>query len=51
MTKVELNELVEKIIRIRDSYDFTRGERQDLADACNIIYHNINLLCDDEPTN
>lgn len=46
MTKAELNELVEKIIRIRDSYDFTRAERADLANACNIIYHNIEKLAE-----
>ena len=47
MTKAELNYLVERIIRIRDIYDFTRAERQDLADACNIIYKNIDILCEE----
>lgn len=48
MTKAELNELVEKLISIRDMYDMMRCDRDALADACNIIYHNINLLCEED---
>lgn len=47
MTKAELNELVETIISIRDRYDLNRSDRKSLADACNIIYHNINILAED----
>lgn len=47
MTKQELNELVEKIISIRDMYDMLRCDRDTLADACNIIYHNIDLLAEE----
>ena len=47
MTKAELNGLIERLIRIRDIYDFTRAERDDLADACNIIYHNIDALSEE----
>lgn len=46
MTKQELNMLVEKIIRIRDHYDMTMDDRDALADACNLIDHNINKLSD-----
>lgn len=44
MTEQEINQLVEDIIRIRDSYDMTREDRASLADASNIIYQNIKLL-------
>lgn len=47
MTKAELNELIERIIVIRDTYPLIRSDRDALADACNIIYHNINLLCEE----
>ena len=49
MTRAELNELVEHIIRIRDINDFTRQERKDLADVCNIIYDNIDILQNEAP--
>lgn len=48
MTKAELNELVEKIITIRDMYKLLRCDRDALADACNVIYHNIDKLADKE---
>ena len=48
MTKQELNILVERIIRIRDEHDFSRDERDTLADACNVIYHNIDKIAEDE---
>ena len=47
MTKAQLNELVEGIIVIRDVYDLSRSARDTLADACNVIYDNINVLADD----
>ena len=47
MTKAELNELVERIITIRDEYNMIRSDRDALSDACNIIYHNINLICEE----
>ena len=49
MTKQELGTLVEEIIRIRDIYRdvLTRNERDTLADACNIIDQNINLLAEE----
>ena len=47
MTKAELNKLVEQIIHIRDYYDFLRSDRDALADACNVIYHNIDRLAEE----
>ena len=44
MTELELGELVEKLISIRDFYELTRSDRDALADACNVIYKNIDLL-------
>lgn len=48
MTKYELNCLVEKIIRIRDDYQMSREDRDALADACNLIDHNIEVLREDK---
>ena len=48
MTKAELNELVETIISIRDRYELCRSDRDALADACNIIYHNVEMLAEGE---
>lgn len=39
MTIKELGELVEKIIVIRDRYDMSRADKDDLADAANILYN------------
>ena len=47
MTKAELNNLVERIIVIRDIYNLSRESRDILADACNVIYDNIDILADD----
>ena len=47
MTKQELNELVEKIIAIRDLYKMMRCDRDTLADACNVIYKNIDYIAED----
>lgn len=47
MTKMELNILVEQIISIRDRYPFDRSDRDALADACNVIYHNIETIAED----
>lgn len=47
MTKQELNELVETLISIRDRYELLRSDRDALADACNIIYHNIDILAEE----
>ena len=47
MTKQELNELVEKIIYIRDHYGMSMSDRDSLADAANVIYHNIKLLAEE----
>ena len=44
ITKAELNEIVEIIIRVRDVYDLTLKERDALADAANIVYYNIDEL-------
>lgn len=46
MSKQELNELVEDLIAIRDRYDLSMTDRDVLADACNVIYHNIDLLAE-----
>lgn len=40
------NELVEKVIRIRDQYDLSREDRDALADVCNLIDHNIERIKD-----
>lgn len=50
MTKVELGMLVEKIILIRDRHRNTLSieELDDLADACNIINRNLELLREDK---
>jgi hypothetical protein len=48
MTKLELNVLVERLIRIRDGHDLSRDDRDTLADACNVIYDNINKIAEDE---
>ena len=47
MTKRELNELVESLIVIRDIYELSQSARDSIADACNIIYHNIDLLAEE----
>lgn len=47
MTKQKLNEIIERIIWIRDVYYLTRTERESLADACNVIADNINALAED----
>ena len=47
MTKAELNALVDHLIVIRDIYDLSRESRDILADACNVIYDNIDILADD----
>jgi len=47
MTKAELNELVESLIVIRDIYNLSRDARDRIADACNVIYHNIDILAED----
>ena len=46
MTKQELNELVERLIAIRDIYNLPMSARDDIADACNVIYHNIEVLAE-----
>ena len=51
MTKAELNELVEQIIHIRDYYDLLRSDRDALADASNVIYHNIDRLAEEGAEN
>ena len=47
MTKQKLNEIIERIIWIRDGYDLTMAEREALADACNVIADNIHALAED----
>lgn len=50
MTKLELNILIEKVIGIRDRHrDVLSIEELDvLADMCNVIDHNIEVLREDE---
>ena len=50
MTKVELSTLVEKIIFIRDRHreELSQEELDDLADACNIINRNLEVLREDK---
>lgn len=47
MTRMELNTLVEKIIRIRDDYPLSMSDRDALADACNELYNNIETIAED----
>lgn len=47
MTRQEMNELVEKLIRIKDMNDLTRSERDAINDACNLIDHNIHIPISD----
>lgn len=47
MTKTEIGTLVEELIRIRDKADLTLSEKDTLADACNLIYHNEDKLADE----
>ena len=49
MTKQKLNELIDGIISIRDSYTIVASDRKTLADACNLIEDNIDALAEDEP--
>lgn len=44
LTNEDLNYLVEMLIRIRDRYEISREDRDYLADACNVIYYNIDKL-------
>ena len=46
MTKQELNELVEDVIRIRDDYSMSRRDRDTLATVCNLIDENIDALAE-----
>ena len=48
MTKAELNELVERLIFIRDVFELSRSARDDIADACNVIDGNLDVLADDK---
>ena len=47
MTKLELNILVEKLIYIRDNHDLSLEDKDTIADASNIIYHNIDKIKED----
>ena len=47
MTKSELNELVNSLIVIRDIYNLSRDARDRIADACNVIYDNIDKIAED----
>lgn len=42
----ELCALVERLIIIKDSYDLLRSERDTISEACNILYHNRELLAE-----
>lgn len=50
MTKLELSTLVEKIILIRDRHrrSLSQEELDDLADACNVINCNLEILREDK---
>lgn len=47
MTKAELNQLVEQLISIRDRVEMSWQDKDILADASNIIYHNIDKISED----
>lgn len=44
MDKQELQILVEKLINIRDRVDMSWQDKDVIADACNVIYHNIEKI-------
>lgn len=48
MTKVELQELVNSLIVMRDIYNLSRSARDTIAVACNVINDNIDLLAKGE---
>lgn len=48
MTKQEINELVEHLITLRDFYRMSRNDRDILADAINLIDHNVDKLAKEE---
>ena len=52
MSREEINQLIEDLIAIRDYYrdTLTRKERVAIADACNLIEHNIDALITDTYT-
>ena len=52
MSREEINQLIEDLIAIRDYYrdTLTRKERDTIADACNLIEHNIDALITDTYT-
>ena len=49
MTELELKILVGKLISLRErySYEFSQEDSDMLADASNIIYHNIDKIKED----
>jgi len=47
MTRTEIGAMVEELIRIRDRYEMDRRDKDTLADACNLIYHNEAKLADE----
>lgn len=47
MDRQELQVLVEKLINIRDRVDMSWQDKDVIADACNVIYHNIDKLIGD----
>lgn len=48
MSKAELNELVEDLIFIRDVFPMSSNARKRIADACNVIDGNLDVLADDK---
>lgn len=48
MDKVQIGTLVEELIRIRDKSNLNMDDKDTLAEACNLIYHNIDKLSDEE---
>lgn len=48
MTAQEIEEVIERMIYIRDHYGLMSFDREALADACNLLEHNIDILAEKE---
>ena len=44
MTKLEINTLIEELIRIKDNHDLSLSERETINKACNVFEHNQDIL-------
>ena len=47
-TVLEIGTLVESLISIKDNNDLTMTERDAINDACNLLYHNRDIIAEAE---